>query len=138
MPCTNFILLMTLCFSVHTQRPLGTHKHVIIVGASTGCGVILLLIILTCIFLCIIRKLCKKRRYNIEQINPLYLHQDSEFQHKLGEINPQDTSMPQYETISPLYDIIPENTQSGPNHSEIYLRMMNNNAYCESSAKCIQ
>ena len=135
MPCTNFILL---CFSVHTQRPLGTHKH-IIMGASTGCGVILLLIILTCIFLCIIRKLCtEKKRYNIEQINPLYVHQDSEFQHKLGEIDPQDGSMPQYETLSPLYDTIPENTQSGLNHSEIYLQMMNNNAHCESSAKCIQ
>ena len=113
-----------LMFSVHTQRPLGTHKH-IIVGASTGCGVTSLLIVLTCVCLCIIRKLCKKRRYNI----------DSEFQHKLGEIDPQDASMPQYETISPLYDVIQENT--GPNHSEIYLRMMNNNAYCES-AKCIQ
>ena len=117
-------------FSVHPQRPLGTHKHIII-GASTGCGVILLLIVP---FLCIIRKLCKKQRYNIEQTDSLY--PDSEFQHKLEEIDPQDASMPQYETISPLYDIIPEN--AGPDHSEIYLRMMNNNAYCKSSAKCIQ
>ena len=124
MLCTNFILLMTLCFLVHTQRPPDTHKHVIIIGASTGCGAILFLVILICVFLCIIRKLCKKRTYSIEQINPLYIHQDSEFQHKLGEIDPQDASMPQYETISPLYDIIPENTGTGPNHSEIYLRMI--------------
>ena len=123
-----------LMFSVHPQRPLGTHKHIIIIGASAGCGVILLLIVLTSVFLCIIRKLCKKRRYNIEQTDSLY--PDSEFQHKHGEIDLQDASMPQYETISPLYDIIPENT--GPDHSETYLRMMNNNAYCESSAKCIQ
>ena len=122
-------------FLVHTQRPLGTHVYIII-GASTGCGAILLLIVLTCVCLCIIRKLCKKRRYNIEQTDALY--PDSEFQHKLGEIDPQDASMPQYETISPLYDIIPENTGTGPNHSEIYLRMMDNNAYCGSGAKCIQ
>ena len=119
-------------FLVHTQRPLGTHVYIII-GASTGCGMTLLLIVLTCVCLCVIRKLCKKQRYNIEQTDALY--PDSELQYKLGEIDPQDASMPQYETISPLYDIIPENT--GSNHSEIYLRMMNNSAYCEST-KCIQ
>jgi hypothetical protein len=111
-------------FSVHTKR----HLVHIIAGASTGCGVVLLLTVLMCVFLGIIRKLCKKRRHNIEQINSLY--QDS---HKLGETD-QDISIPQYETISPLYDIIPaENTD----HSEIYLRMTNNNAYSES-AKCTQ
>jgi hypothetical protein len=109
---------------------LDTHVY-IIAGASTGCGVVLLLVVLTCVFLGIIRKLCKKRRYDVEQINSLY--PNSEFQHKLGEIDHDPPSIPQYETISPLYDIIPENTD----HSEIYLRMMNNNAYCES-AKCTQ
>ena len=120
-------------FLVHTQGPLGTHMYLII-GASTGCGAILLLIVLMCVCLCIIRKLCKKRRYNVDQTDSLY--PDSELQYKLGETDPQDASMPQYETISPLYDVIPGNT--GTNHSEIYLRMMNNNAYCGSGAKCIQ
>ena len=79
--------------------------------------------------MCSIRKLCKKQRHNVEQIDSLY--PDPEFQHKLGELN-HDESVPQYETISPLYEIIPENNH----HSETYLKMMNNNAYCES-AKCI-
>ena len=118
------------CFSAHTQTHLGINVHVII-GASTGCSVVILLVLITCTFLCIIRKLCKKRRYNVDQMGSLYA--DSELQHKLGELN-HGTTIPQYETISPLYDVIPDNNTD---HSEIYLRMMSNNAYSES-AKCIQ
>ena len=96
----------------------------IIIGASIGCGMVLLLII-TCGLLCIIRKLCKKQRHNITEWTDSF-YPDSEFQHKLGELN----QVPQYETISPLYEIIPENLH----HSETYLRMMNNNAYSKAEA----
>lgn len=122
------MLVIFFCFSVYTWRHLGIHVHIII-GASTGCGMVILLIVM-CVFLRIMRKLCKKRRHNVEQIDSLY--PDSKFQHKLGELN-HDTNIPQYETISPLYEIIPENIH----HSETHLKMMNNNAYREST-KCTQ
>ena len=121
------------CFSVHSDTvPIhpGIRVHVII-GASTGCSVVILLILILCTVLCIVRKLCKKQRHNVEHMGSLYA--DSEFQHKPGEFN-HGTNIPQYETISPLYDVIPDNNTD---HSEIYLRMMSNNAYSES-AKCIQ
>ena len=94
---------------------------------------IILLILITSIVLYIVQKLCKKQRHNVEQMGSLYPDIDSEFQHKLGELD-HDTNIPQYETISPLYDVIPDNNTD---HSEIYLRMMSNNAYSKS-AKCIQ
>ena len=98
----------------------------IIIGASIGCGMVLLLIL--CGLLCIIRKLCKKQRHNIIEWTDSF-YPDSEFQHKRVELN-HDTNIPQYETISPLYEIIPENLH----HSETYLRMMNNNAYSKAEA----
>ena len=129
---SNFVFTMNdriSCFSAHTQTHLGVNVHIII-GASTGCGVVILLILITCTFLCIVQKPCKKRRNNVEQMDSF--NPNLELEHKLGELN-HDTNIPQYETISPLYDVIPDNID----HSEIYLRMMSNNAYSES-AKCIQ
>ena len=93
----------------------------IIVGASTGCGVTLLLIV--CGLICIVHKLCKKRGRH-ERTHRGELYSDSEFQCKLGDID-QDTCIPQYDTISPIYEMIPESLH----HSQNFLKMMNNDAY---------
>ena len=107
-------------------QPWKHFRYYIIAGASTGCGILTLLIVI-CGLVCIIRKLCTKRGRNHEQTYIEEVYSDSEIQCKLGELN-QDTSIPQYDTISPIYEMIPESLH----HSQNSLKMMNNDAYSES------
>ena len=114
------------CYYFAPVQPLRHYIIHIIVGASTGCGVTLLLIVFG--LMCIICKLCKKRGRN-EQTHITELYSDSEFQCKLGDVD-QDTCIPQYDTINPIYEnlMIPESLD----HSQNFLKMMNNDAYSKT------
>ena len=99
----------------------------IIAGASTGCGMALFLIM--CGLLCITRR-CTKQRHNIERIHLGELYSNSALECNVDKFN-QDLNIPEYDTIFPIYDTIPDSLH----HSQNSLKMMNNDAYAQS-VKC--
>lgn len=114
---------MIIFLSVQPWRHYIIH---IIIGGSIGCGVALLLIM--CGLLCIIRRLCTKRRH-IERIYVGEPYSGSALQCKEGKLNQDlDMCIPEYDTIVPIYETIPDCLH----HSQNSLKMMSNDAYAES------